>query len=352
MVVTRELVTKLTFDVDQKAVDRFSTSIIGFKTKFAIAAAAAAGFATQIVKAVSGVSDLILETQDLSRTTGIAFQDLYNLSKAASNFRIQPADFNKFISTLSTSIQQAKDGVGSLYDFIRNRPDINIFNNDGSLKNTLQVLGSIIDSINTVDDLQKRIELFSQIGGGISGARLEEFFRGGSGVLSSILQESNDLGDQLSKQVQFAKDFERNLAQIFDKFNDLIQRLVIQFGPFILEIIAATNQLLDIYTKIFSSLGSAVKTTKEAIGSGPLTPPSGLNLSDQQRADYASLMFSDFGAPSFSAPINVTNNFDINVPQGTPQEQRTAIQDGVSSQVAGYFRNFVRDLFNNNPKVE
>jgi hypothetical protein len=106
MTVVRELTTVLGFVVDKKGVEEFNRTIIGFKTKFAIAATAAAAFVAKTLE--------FFDANDLAKSIGISFQEFLKLRRTAEDFRIDPKNFESALRSLSKMLREAKYGMGDL----------------------------------------------------------------------------------------------------------------------------------------------------------------------------------------------------------------------------------------------
>lgn len=344
MAVVRELVTRLGFQVDRQGIDRFNTSILGFKAKFAIASAAVGGFLNQVLGAVSATSDLVADTQDLSRATGIAFNQLYSLGEAARQFRIEPKQFQGALKALSSSIQDARYGFGKLFDLIKQRPDIQIFNDDGTLKSTLNILDQIIKSVNKIDDAQERIRIFENIFG-LDGARLEDLFSNGVQGLKDLSAQFQLTGSQLESQTQTLREYRENVNALTTAWNNFTINLVNNVAPTLTTLLGLISKVVNAFTYVTNAVVSGAKTGFQLIGEG-------LNA-DLRDFDDPGYLRSLQGTPAMAGPeLTVTNNFDISVPPGTLQEQTAYIQNNIGNQLQNFFDKMTRELINNNPQVE
>src|SRR3990167_6554869 len=114
MTVVRELTTVLGFVVDKKGVEDFNRSIIGFKTKFAIAATAATAFVAKTLEFFKDISDATLDANDIAKSIGISFEEFLKLRRTAEDFRIDPKNFESALRSLSKMLREAKYGMGDL----------------------------------------------------------------------------------------------------------------------------------------------------------------------------------------------------------------------------------------------
>jgi hypothetical protein len=94
MTVVRELVTRLGFQVDQRGVEQFNRTIIGFKTKFAIAATAATAFVAK------GAATFTLSIGNHQRTF-LALNDSTNGFSALTDAVIEISGYKGNITNLA-----------------------------------------------------------------------------------------------------------------------------------------------------------------------------------------------------------------------------------------------------------
>lgn len=155
MSIIRELVTKISFQVDKKGIEQFNRSIIGFKTKFALAATAVSGFTLGVVKAVKGVTDSVLDTNELARSLGVSEDRLIGMQRAANRFRISTAEFNSGFTHLNDLIRQAQQGSGELITQSK-LGGFEIRNANGEILQAIDLYDVIIQRLAKIENIRDR----------------------------------------------------------------------------------------------------------------------------------------------------------------------------------------------------
>jgi hypothetical protein len=340
MTVVRSLTTNLDFNVDFRPLNRFNQALSNFNLKFALGGAAVAAFAGKVVGAINDVSNLILDTEDLSKRTGIAFDDIIKLTKAAEQFRISPTQFQGALAGLNKDVLDAQRGFGRLYEIMRDNPNIRIRNDDGSLKNTEQVLESIVSAINQIADPQLRIQAFEDILK-IDGVRLSAAFKDGYAAFKQVGETFDAQAKALKEQKAFAEQYTKDLKAISDSFTAVIQAFVTNFAPVILALTDSLNLLIQFYGKV---LEQASKGPKGVASSGifGVLPAAAVGAYD----------YLTGSTPPAAPGMNMTANIDINVAPGTADEQVQQISERTVQSLESFYGPLIRQIMNNNPQVE
>lgn len=353
MTVVRSLTTNLDFNVDFKTLNNFSTLLSRFNLKFALGGFAAGTFARQVVSAINGVSNLILETDQLSRVTGVAFTDITNLSKAAEKLgNIDAGGFNTVIRNLSKDILDAQTGMGRLFEISRGTlgaNGLNIFGSDGRVADVLTVLESVVEAINKIEDQQQRIRAFAEVLGGGDlnfGERLDVIFKDGYQAFKAIADSFTPLSKTLEEGREFANEYRTSLSEISQKFNNTIEKFVVTFTPVILLLIKGLDlfvESLATYADIVSKITNAVSTPSDT---NPLTVFGRGLMPDLDD------VWSPVEQNSVVTPVNVENVFQVQLSPGTPEEQGRQIFDAATSAFTNWWETQAQQIMNNNPQVE
>ena len=343
MTIVRTLTTNLDFNVDFRAINRFNQALSNFNLKFALGGAAVAAFASKVVASVNQVSSDILDTEELAKRTGIAFEDLFKLGQAAAEFRIEPKQFNAILAGLNKDILDAQRGFGRLYEIMRDNPNIRIRNDDGSLKSTEEVLESIVNSINEITDPKLRIQAFEDILK-FDGVKLSQAFKNGYQSFKQVGDTFDAQAKALDKQREFANQYTKEVLAITKSFDQTVQLFVTKFAPLILAFTESLNILIKFYGEV---LAQVAKGPKGAAQSGLFGVLPSLAV-----GAYDYLTGANTPTPASTGPINMTANFDVNVAPGTTQEQATQLSELTVERIESFYGPLIRQLMNNNPQVE
>jgi len=341
MTVVRELVTKLSFQVDKRGIENFNRSIVGFKTKFALAASAVAGFVTGVVKAVSSVADTILDTNELARSAGLATGKFIALQKAAGQFRIKPEQFNSAFSQLNQGVRDAEFGFGALFD-IANQLEIEIRKDNGALKDTDDIFESIIEALGRIQDESLRIDIAKRIFGD---GKFADIAKDGIKNFRNITQSFSGLGEQFEKAEQNALKFDRSLNRLVETGKELAFNV---FPPLIdasAKMVEGANLIVEDFQK---------KGFLEA----------GVDLVDTVGSGFKSLFGFGDGVPEFikrevdadnkefNRRIDINTRIEIQPPAGSEESQKQFFVEAAKEAFTENFNNEMEKIGNNNPETE
>lgn len=356
MTVVRELTTVLGFVVDKKGVEEFNRTIIGFKTKFAIAATAAAAFVAKTLEFFNDISHATLDANDLAKSIGISFQEFIKLRRAAEDFRIDPKNFESALRSLSKMLREAKYGMGDLaniayYTGIEFRDKFT-----GEVKNARDLF---VDILKRINEARTETEKFS----------IAKFFFGEEDAQKFIkfAQEAGDNLDVLTeKYTHYAQSLEDSLPA-FEEVNKSIRSFWNTFESFkmafvedILPAITAGIKVLEVVMKGIGYVARGIKGAFNLIGEG---------LQREIMADFAEIPDFEVQATqkinrimenqaAKTAPAVTEQNFNIDtkiemqVPPGTTEQQQVILRETVDEAIKTALIDQVREIYNNNPQVE
>lgn len=356
MTVVRELTTVLGFVVDKKGVEEFNRTIIGFKTKFAIAATAAAAFVAKTLEFFNDISHATLDANDLAKSIGISFQEFIKLRRAAEDFRIDPKNFESALRSLSKMLREAKYGMGDLaniayYTGIEFRDKFT-----GEVKNARDLF---IDILKRINEARTETEKFS----------IAKFFFGEEDAQKFIkfAQEAGDNLDVLTgKYASYAKSLEDSLPAFEDvnksirSFWNTFESFKMAFVEDILPAITAGVKVLEVVMKGIGYVARGIKGAFRMVGEG---------LNRELMADFAEIPDFEVQATqkinrimenqaAKTAPAVTEQNFNIDtkiemqVPPGTTEEQQVILRETVDEAIKSALIDQVREIYNNNPQVE
>ena len=356
MTVVRELTTVLGFVVDKKGVEDFNRTIIGFKTKFAIAATAATAFVAKTLEFFKDISDATLDANDLAKSIGISFEEFLKLRRAAEDFRIDPKNFESALKSLSKMLRDAKYGMGDLaniayYTGIEFRDKFT-----GEVKNARDLF---VDILKRINEARTETEKFS----------IAKFFFGEEDAQKFIrfAQEAGDNLDVLTaKYADYAKSLENSLPA-FEEVNKSIRSFWNTFESFkiafvedILPAITVGVKVLEIAMKGIGYVARGIKGAFNLIGEGiqreimaDLAEIPDFEVEATQKINRIMQNQAAKAAPAVTEQnFNIDTKIEMQVPPGTTEQQQVVLRETVDEAIKTALIDQVREIYNNNPQVE
>jgi len=344
MTIARELVTKLSFQVDKKGIQNFDRAINNIKSKFNIASLATTGFFAGFTKALSSISTAILDTSDLAKSTGLAVRELVGLQEAAKKFRISPNEINNAILNLTQLREQAQAGSGALFELARNA-QINIRDQRGEILPTLELFDLLIDALAKFDDVQKRRFDSKTIFGS---ERFADIAEEGIDSFKQLRISLESTADAFIENESKAKRFDESLTNLSTSFKNLSFQVL---PPF-----------LDAFSNIFEVIDESIRNPFRPFG---VFNPEDYNLGNlsrfsnedsqrlnENRLESALDLLIPKSAQRLGSNVNVTNNINVEVPAGTTQEQAQFLESAATQSFSAQFEDAMMGILVNNPEVE
>ena len=357
MTVVRELTTVLGFTVDKRGVEDFNRTIIGFKTKFAIAATAAAAFVSKTLDFFKDISDATLDAHDLAKSIGISFQEFLKLRRTAEDFRIDPKNFESTLKNLSKMLRDAKYGMGDLanvayYTGIEFRDKFT-----GEVKNARDLF---VDILKRINEARTETEKFT----------IAKFFFGEEDA-QKFIKFAKEAGDNLdvltSKYGDYAKSLEDSLPAFEDvnksirSFWNTFESFKIAFVEDILPAITAGVKVLEVVMKGIGYVARGIKGAFNLIGEGihreimsDLAEIPDFEVETTQKINRIMENQAAKNAPAVVTEqnFNIDTKIEMQVPPGTTEQQQTVLRETVDEAIKSALIDQVREIYNNNPQVE
>ena len=356
MTVVRELTTVLGFVVDKKGVEEFNRTIFGFKTKFAIAATAAAAFVAKTMEFFQDVSNATLDANDLAKSIGISFQEFLKLRRAAEDFRIEPKNFESTLKNLSKMLREAKYGMGDLaniayYTGIEFRDKFT-----GEVKNARDLFVDILKRINEARTETEKFTIAKFFFGEEDAQKFIKFAQEAGGNLDVLTKKYADYSKSLEDSLPAFEEVDKSIRSFWNTF----ESFKMAFVEDILPAITAGVKVLEIVMK---GIGYAARGIKGAFN---------LIIEGMQReilADFAEIPDFEIQATqkinrimenqaAKNGPAITEQNFNIDtkiemqVPPGTTEQQQGILRETVDEAIQGALIGQIREIYNNNPQVE
>lgn len=388
--VVRQLITRLSFQVDQKKLDGFKRSVNGIKaglnnfvSGFKTFVGAASGLAltlTGLVTSASVFAGLLGNTERslkaLSKQTGVERNQLERMRIAFNTVGVSTESFNRVIGNLGEGLNQAKLGYGPLLEF-SNKIGLNLYKSNGQIKETDQLLSELIDYARKVDNPALQSLLNKLAFGDLSPEQFNSLISKSADEFKSIASSASDLQASVSSEDQQAlQDFQKHFTElkeliykwgsevvlgILPTINAALQYFI-EFGRQVRDLRVYFQELGAAIVKIFAPIVDAISSIQEYIAPTGSDRRGYLEKTKKffgevwydythpfQTIDKISRNVAGVGFLKDPAPINVTVN--TTVPPGTSAEQARNIQDTsekVYEQVGASWERQARQMTNNN----
>lgn len=214
MSTVQELVTKYTFDIDNKPLARVQESmegLVGFASKLGLAAGAAAATIFGFAKITAQAGDEALAT---SQKLGLSVENLTRLQFAAKLSNLEAGQFNVGLRFLAKNMDDATKGTGDAAIAFK-KLGIQFKDGHGKLLPTDQVLSNVADKLSKMPDGAKKTATAMDIFGK-SGADMIPLLNEGAAGIQKMMDRSDELGFTMSEE----------LARAGDEFNDSLDEMM------------------------------------------------------------------------------------------------------------------------------
>jgi hypothetical protein len=356
MTEARELVTKISFNVDESKLEKFEKSIDRFKLKFAFQAEAMRSFVSSTVNFFGGLASGVMKTSDLATSLGDSVENVEALKKAFQDFNIRPEQTERSLAIIQHDLIEARHDFGRLIQMSHElgKYGFRLKKDDGSWKNAQEVLFSVLEAYSLIEDRAKRSYFLSNYFGEDVGPRYSEAAEAGTDTIKESIERNRVLAKEIGTTVENLKEFDKAIL----KFTDSLTTF---WTVFLGTIAPALSAVIDLATK--SVIIATDANTYQMLGESLSEDPHDFDLDYMESFEtkptenlikaVPALSFSPFSTGrSNSNNVSVNTNVQVNVPEGTPQDQARHIGDSVKSIVYEVFSENIRALISDNPQSE
>jgi hypothetical protein len=364
MTVFRELVTKIGFKVDKTGLDSFEKTIVGFKTKFALAATAVTAFAAKTLGYFDDLAKGVRTTEDLSAQTQIATERFVALRRAAQSFQLDPNVFDSAFKRLAVLLEEAKSGYGELFEIQnRSRGQLNLrpFIETGDVESAFKAILNYVDSIEQIGP--KIAALEDIFGNGTSGGFLR-IVNAGTEAFERATEANLAYGQSYVDNIPKTKEYEKNVTEFYQG----LESATVAFVENVLPIVTKTLNFISEGFKGFGVIkeqfqSSGFVKTADFVGQAIADSVYDLlgyeSLSSVQRRvaeeDYEfNKRLNDYYKNQALQGNNVTvnNKVDVAVAPGTTAEQANNLAVEVNLAMQRFWDEQKREILSNSPQVE
>lgn len=373
MAIIRELLIKIGFVSDKKAINATNTAISGFKTRFALAATAATYAFSKIAGFFGDIATATLDAKDLADTLGISVKQLTQLTQGLKGFRLDDNQIKGALSRVNKLFNDFRTGASNeLANIARGKFDID--RNAGPVA----LFKQILEYIGKIETQTERIRIAESIFGEGIKERIADVAVNLDKLVESVTK-FDEVGQKTQDSIPALEEYAKAVQGITNSWNDFTLSISKFVFPVLQTLLEYLTIVSDLAKNVFTLNGSGVKTSLNAASSlfDPLFEATGLNNISEffkglyggntllnsvddstlsRIADYidnkTGFQYQGFSNPAMAGAPNIVNNIDIQVPQGTTEDQARFMSDQLKQAVDDSIWETFRQIQNNNPTVE
>lgn len=368
MAIVRELLIRLGFQTDKKAINETNQAITGFKTRFAVAATAATYAFSRVAQFFNDVTSATLDAAELAQYLGVSVNELKALTQAGQEFRLGDAQFGSVLAKLNKDLRDLQQGFGDLREIsLRTGLEFDPFAGSAAAFDT------IIKYLRTFGNELDRQKVAADIFGDSLAVKISNIARDYESFTEAVRKNNEALRDMPDNTEEF-RSYERSVQQISNSFYALARTIINEIAPAIEMLAKWLEIVVKLYTNLFTLNFSGFKsaasqgwdflsgnldrlqnTIREKFGKIEEYFRPYVEVQPLQGAS-ASVLGADPYA-GFNDTVNrwfpsVTNSFEVNVPVGTTEEQTQYMGTELQRMVEDSIMNTFYQIQNNNPQVE
>jgi TP901 family phage tail tape measure protein len=358
MSIVRSLLISVGFVTDRKSITKTNKAIEGFKTRFSIAASAAAYAFSRVLNFFGDIASAVLDANDLAATLGISLNEMRALNEAASNFGFRNKKVSDALATVNNLIIKTKNGFGDL-DKISNRLRINIDKNG----TVTEVFTQILQGLSDIDNEQHRISEAAKIFGDNLGKAVSDLSQNIDKFRASA-KELEKTTSNTEKDIEVLKKLENSIYTLGVAWKKLFEDITKAIAPFLTSVTDSLTKIADLKknffglnTNSFKEFGESVidfftadfKKIDEKIGE---LQEKFLQYTTNQAPLGIDQLAPNNSSISNGGAVSITNNFEINNPPGTSDEDSLSTWQKIKNELVASFNDAFREIQNNNPVDE
>jgi hypothetical protein len=360
--IVRELLIKIGFVSDKKAINATNQAITGFKTRFALAATAATYAISKITGFFTDIATATLDSKDLADALGLSVKELTQLSEGLKGFRLDDSQVRGTLLKVNQLFYDFRIGANNQLAEIARGFNFEIDRNAGPVAVFRQILEGLRDYENATERIAKAKEIF----GDVIGPRIAEA-AANLDTLNAAVVSFAEKGQLVQDSIPALDDYIKAVNSLTQAWQNLVQSLGRTVFPALEQLINYLTIASNFYRNLFTGNVEGLKNTlKEGssfvqpafdfVGSGYNKVKDFLGGYITAFDNYASGRIEEqpFSMTPQMAGISptITNNIDIQVPFGTTEDQARYMSDQVQEAVNDMIWDTFIQIQNNNPTVE
>ncbi len=363
--IFRELVTKLSFKLDRSQLDKFEKAISGFKNTATTAFNKVASDIRKVFDFADEIATASVKTKDMADYAGLAVKDFVALSNAAQKFGINESSFNASILNLSVLLKQASRGAGALFDLVaQSEGHFQFKKANGQLKNTEETLKSIFDYIDSLNSKDEKLRILGNVFDVESAGRWLKIINDLSNFLETVKNEKPfaEAFENANDNMENFRDEILKTKTEWEKFKTTVGQIIV---PPLTQTLGGVNAVIDEGNKgngaasFLRGINDAFQIAGEDLfnwitGNGKDNSYIEAIKLDAARESYKMgvRLQRQIEAEQASNQTSIINNIEVNVPEGTTEQQGDYMAEKIKLTIMESFFEQSREILNNHPQVE
>lgn len=347
MTVVTSLVAQLGFRVNQSsltgaigAINSLQTGMGGLVTSFTGINSLVANFINALSKITVDFASMAVSSEKISKTSGIAISELEAFKRALGDSLIPIEEVDGHINKWTKSIRDAGMGLGDLPQQAH-LIGVEFRKANGELKNTKEFL---IDAFNVIsksnDSEQGKIARFGMLFEG-RGRELLDFTKNGTAGIDEAITKHMGLGRQIEKNAESARELSKAWIDVKTSFEKVSANMAEQLIPKLTTVFNIVSAFFDMYAKVqeyFKPLNQENSNLwKNAWNEG-------FDIKNNFRGSLT--------PSTANQPITITNNINIDVAAGTPDEQKASLESQARNAASFFSEPIIREIQTQAPFTE
>ena len=232
------------------SLDGMQSSIIGIKTNAALATLAIAGHVSSLWAFASSTAAIADSTAKTADKLGVGIETLQQLRYGAGLSGVDTNTFDTALQRFTRRVSEAKQGLGEALPALK-ALKIELKNDDGSGKETLNVLYDVADALQKIEDPAERVRLAFKL-----------FDSEGVGLINLLKLGRRGVQDLQAEASKFGIVISSDVARASETFNDSTDRLLGVMGGIRNEV---GGKLLPVLTQVNNKWRDYLLTNREVI---------------------------------------------------------------------------------------
>lgn len=369
MAIVRELLIRLGFQTDKKAINETNRAITGFKTRFTVAATAATYAFKRMNDFFGDIAKATLDSSELANTLGLSLKELISIQNAAQKIgRLDFSQTDQAFIGLNKLLNDFRSGTSTALSEIARGFKFEIDSTAGPKK----LFDQILEGLSEIENQQDRIRISSNIFGDSLGVKIASLAENINEFKDSVTGFEN-VGKEAEKSISVLREYEISVNSLTRSWDNLVLSLSKNVVPVLTNIINILKMASDGWNNLFKSTSEKIKFDqfkKSLPALAPLYKRGGGAFNTEENFTNSLIekgkgFFSGVGdyisnrsgydysrQKNSTTPTAITVNNDISVPPGTDSEMTKSITESIFNGVQEAINYTFYQIQNNNPVVE
>lgn len=366
MNIVREFVTRLSFTIDRRNLDRVDGLLASLRTRFSLFYLETSNAVRSIVGFIGDIATAGLKAKDLADYASLSLKEFTQLQTAVEKLALPQDKFNEAIQKLAIQLKEASLGYGELFNTAR-RTGIEIRDQAGNLLSVKEVLFKIFDYINAIPDKSEQLRSLGILFDPESAGAWLRVISVGRKQFEKLVENEKEFAQGVEDSIPKLEKLNLQTSQLSKEWKKLSTEIYNAFVPILLEITKAINHFIDViksnslsdvlsdfFQKPLDVLAHFYDTVRGFFPGWESNAQMLQRVSRENKEFWENVRKQNEmriqGKNSNS--IVTTNNFQFNVPPSAEEQQAHYITESIRRTMDDFWQEKTREVINNNPTVE